>query len=193
MSKTSYKGLDYSLGRSNYNPDTNIHFGVISMHSVPYEYQEEFEQDYGPARCGKCGNPAIDSSDIPEEFEDAEWNEGKDYACVQCERTFWSDEAFSYESIGWSYEREGYKLTNCLDSDIFVLDSPFYTFAQFCSPCVPGAGNLESPCEDGPKTYCLSHDWFDNCAAPYRVYRVSDNTEVLPDTKLNGTDGNQTS
>lgn len=58
--------------RSNYNPDTNIHFGVISMHSVPYEYQEEFEQDYGPATCGKCGNPAIDSSDIPEVSDNTE-------------------------------------------------------------------------------------------------------------------------
>src|SRR5690606_21275898 len=42
------------------------------------------------------------------------------------------------------YEKDGYKITGCLDFDLFVLNSPYFTFAQFCSPCVPGAGNLDS-------------------------------------------------
>ncbi len=170
-------GIDYSLGQSNVNRETGIHYGVISQHSVPYEYQDDFEQDYGSATCGQCGNPAIDSADVPKELQRQLWYKGQDYACIQCERTFWSDQAFSEESLGFTYERDGYKLTNCLDSDIFVLESPFYTFTQFCSPCVPGAGNLDTPLEDGVKTYCLGHDWFEDGKAPYSVYRVSDDVK----------------
>ena len=83
--------------------------------------------------------------------------------------------------MGWTYEREGYQLTDCLNSDIFVIRAPYYTRAQFCSPCVPGAGNIDNYCEDGPKTYCLGHDWFDDGKAPYKVWRVSDDTEVMPE------------
>jgi hypothetical protein len=61
-----------------------------------------------------------------------------------------------------------------------VLKSPYYSLAQFCSPCVPGAGNLESEDEDGVKTYCLSHDWFEDGKAPYKVYAVDGDYEVVP-------------
>lgn len=36
-------------------------------------------------------------------------------------------------------------MTDCLDNDAFIIKSPYYTYAQFCSPCVPGAGNLDNP------------------------------------------------
>ncbi len=84
------------------------------------------------------------------------------------------------EPLGWSFDDDGYNLTDCLDSDIFVLKSPYYTFARFCSPCVPGAGNLDSADPDGVKTYCLGHDWFDEGKAPYPVYSVETDKEVLP-------------
>jgi len=175
---TDYKGIDYSLGRSNVNRETGIHYGVISQNSINLDCTNDFELDYGDPTCFQCGNKAIDSADVPEEKQRESWYKGQDYACIECERTFWSDQAFPDESNGFTYEREGYKLTDCLQSDIFVIESPFYTFAQFCSPCVPGAGNLDSPCEDGPKTYCLGHDWFEDGKAPYRVFNVSDNSEV---------------
>jgi hypothetical protein len=38
------------------------------------------------------------------------------------------------------------------------------------------------PCADGPKTYCLSHDWFDGGVAPYPVYDVgTDKIVPVPD------------
>jgi hypothetical protein len=65
------------------------------------------------------------------------------------------------------------------DCDLFVFRSMYYTFAQFCSPCVPGAGNLDTPCDSGPKTYCLGIDWFDSDRpCPYPVYRI-DNDECI--------------
>ncbi len=91
-----------------------------------------------------------------------------------------SDADEDCEPIGWTYEGEGYLLEDAFgNTEIFVLKSPFYTFAQFCSPCAPGAGNLNHPMEDGVKCYCLGHDWFDDQVATYPVYRVSDGERVL--------------
>lgn len=64
--------------------------------------------------------------------------------------------------------------------DLFLTKAPYYTHAQFCSPCAPGAGHLENPCPSGPKTYCLGRDWFEAGAAPYPVYAVDTNEEVTP-------------
>jgi hypothetical protein len=172
---TTNKGIDYSLGSSNFNPITGIHFGVISQNSINLDYTSDFEQEYGNPFCPKCGAENIPPS---EDSADEDWNDGKDYACVNCEECFWSDQCTPDESIGWNYTRDGYKLTDCLDNDIFVLESPFYTFTQFCSPCVPGAGNLDTPVEDGAKTYCLGHDWFEDGSAPYPVYDVATNELV---------------
>ena len=93
-------------------------------------------------------------------------------ACESCHILIDSQDCFGDEPQGWSFEGDGYKLTDCLDSDVFVLESPFYTFAQFCSPCVPGAGNLDNAMLGGVKTFCLGHDWFEEGVAPYPVYSV---------------------
>ena len=178
MAQTAYAGIDYSLGQSNVSRKTGIHYGVISQHSISLGAWSDAEPIYPDPTCPKCGAPVIEPSDPS--IEDAEWNNGKDYACSECEQTYWSEECYPEEPIGYEYDSDGYKLTDCIDSDIFVLDSPYYTFAQFCSPCVPGAGNLDNPCDDGPKTYCLGHEWFDEGRASYTVYRVSNDEVVEP-------------
>lgn len=175
---SNYAGIDYGRGLSNVNHETGIRYGVISSHTVGQAWYDDAIADYGDPSCPECGNTVLDSDAV--DIQDQEWFEGKDYACLGCKACYWSDSVFGDEPVGYSYEADGYKLTDCLDSDIFVLDSPYYTFAQFCSPCVPGAGNLDTFCPSGPKTYCLGHDWFENSKAPYPVYRVADNSEVLP-------------
>ncbi len=172
----SYAGIDYGLGQANVDRETGIRYGVISQNSVLQAWADSSEAEYGDPTCPKCGESAKEFSET-ETGEDWEDN-GRDYACLACKYTFWYDEAYPDEPAGYSYDGEGYKLTDCLDSDIFVLKSPYYTFAQFCSPCVPGAGNLETFCENGPKTYCLGHDWFEDQKAPYPVYSVETNEEV---------------
>jgi hypothetical protein len=72
---------------------------------------------------------------------------------------------------------------DCLDSDILILKSPFYTFAPFCSPCVPGAGCLDTPDLEGVKTYCFGHGWFEEQIAPYPVFRVSDDRRVIAELR----------
>jgi len=191
----AYAGIDYSLGKS--NVDSNgIHFGVISQHSIMPEAMDDFEQDYGKPTCPKCGNEVKEIPSHSEQLEDGagvavyqdvpvetetweQYGHGcADYACTVCEHLIGSEDVFSDEPQGFSYDSDGYKLCDCLDSNIFVLKSPYYTMAQFCSPCVPGAGNLDTPCVEGPKTYCLGHDWFEGSKAPYPVYDVVTN-EVI--------------
>ncbi len=93
------------------------------------------------------------------------------------------------------YEHDGYKITKCLDSDLMILKSPYFTYASFCSPCVPGACNLDSSLDVGEiddkraaelgitsnKCYCLGGDWFDDDQpAPYPIYSVETGKLVQP-------------
>jgi hypothetical protein len=194
---TTYAGLDYSLGWSNFNPETGIHFGVISQNSINWDCSNDWQYDYGSPSCPKCtgtvkeipthtassdppGKWVSIISDVPEAYEDY-IGSGSDYACESCKILWDSGDCIGDGAIGWSYEGDGYKLTDCLNNDIFVLDSLYFTYAQFCNPCVPGAGNLDSPMDagSGVKTYCLGPKYFDEFRPmPYACFRVNDGTEV---------------
>lgn len=180
----AYAGIDYGLGVTNIDKATGIRYGVIAQNAVEQAWYDSAEADYGKPTCGECGNEAIEASAVPEDEQDSDWYEGKDYACLTCKRSFWSDDAYSEEPLGWSYDSDGYMLVDCLDSDIMVIKSPYYTFGPFCSPCVPGGISLPDDTDDpatddtGNKAYCLGHDWFEGDKAPYRVFRVSDDSEV---------------
>jgi len=176
MSK--YPGIDYGMGQSNIDKTNGIRFGVISQHSIHPDLIDTFEADYGKPHCRKCGNEAVEY----DEEKHSEYQEDfgcSDYACESCERIFDSSDAFGEEPLGHSLDDGEYKATMGADGDIFLLKSPFYTHAQFCSPCAPGAGHLAHPCEDGPKTYCFDHDWFEEDEAPYPVFSVRTGEPVL--------------
>lgn len=111
-----------------------------------------------------------------------EWHdEGRDYACLSCARSFDSDDAYGEEALGFNLDDGEYKAHQGGDDcDVFILESPYYTFAQYCSPCAPGACYLRNPVDsNGPKAYCFGPDWFDSeRPCPYPVYRV-DNDECI--------------
>ncbi len=177
-------GIDYGMGRTNVDVETGIRYGVISQHSISQAWSDSAEPDYGKPSCPKCGNEALsidkcESEDV-ENWDCAE-HECSDYVCESCQYVFGSESAFGDEPQGWNYEGDGYVLTDCLDSDVIVIKSEFYTLGNYCSPCVPGAVSLESDNPDGAKAYCLSHDWFEDGKAPYPVYRVDNGQEVLPE------------
>jgi len=172
------KGIDYSDGIVNRDKDTGIHYGVISQHSIMSEAMENFEYDYGKPTCPKCGNELVDYCDkynednSIEDFEHYSKYDSEDYVCLDCKLIVESESAFSDEPLGFSYEGDGYQLIDCLDTDIMIIKSPYFTYTQFCSPCVPGAGNLDTYIKDGVKTYALGHDWFEDGKAPYPLYDV---------------------
>jgi hypothetical protein len=194
------KGIDYGLGMANIDNATGIRYGVISPHSVNGDALEDIYQNgtnlsYDAAIAdakGQIANalrPVLDSFGLlPYDYRNTDGKTPKadDYLASVVE-TVWEEvsEDFQWESDSddtHRYERDGYVLeTSSLG--IYVIRSPFYTFAAFCSPCAPGAGDLDTPrltAESGVKTYCLGPDWFDSehCTMPYTAFNVSDDTEI---------------
>lgn len=177
-------GIDYGLGRTNINHETGIRFGVISQGAISQAWSDSSEPDYGDATCPQCGNVAVTfdatKHDEYEQFDQEHFNSGcADFACEECKLTIDSSDCFGDEAIGWNVDSDGYKMTDCLDTDVMILESPYFTFAPYCSPCVPGAGNLDNASESelnetsGVKTYCVGHNWFEDGFAPYEVRDVA--------------------
>ena len=179
----SNAGIDYGRGVSNRDPATGIHYGVINYHSLSGDAAADFEDDYDDPMCPKCGVEVMPSVDVVEEFGD---DATKDYHCPRCDKSYYDYECTADESIGFSYDKDGYLAHDAFDKTcVFVTKSPFYTYTRYCSPCAPGAGNLDAfQFEEGNvgvKTYCFGRDWFEDGKCPYRVWRVSDDTEVRGD------------
>lgn len=90
----------------------------------------------------------------------------------------------SYQSDNPSiwYEEEGYIITNCLDSDLEIIKSPYYCFAPQCSPCVPCAGNISDISETmeyEKKTYCLDPSFYSDEDKPkYKIFEVETDKEI---------------
>lgn len=104
-----------------------------------------------------------------------------------------AEEFDQIEPCGYTFEGDGYVMVDCLNSDVLVIKSPFYTFGPYCSPCVPGAVSLDSagdffeddkPALDAaclPRAYCPGHDWFDTGVASYPVFGMISGRQCFPD------------
>lgn len=170
-------GIDYGLGKTNIDHETGIRFGVISQNSgVLQAWADSSEPHYGLVECPQCKL----------EVE-------PDFYCSNCEAEL--DDYSMLEPLSFYYEEEGYSCEAGDDGDIFVLKSPYYTYAQFCPPCAPGAVHLENPIDAPPRGktvgigymppkgksnrgYCFGHDWFEGEKAPYKVYSVKTGKEI---------------
>ena len=202
--ENSYPGIDYSRGTANFDKETGIHFGIIGMNAEGLSEWawESMEADYGDPTCPKCGNEVKDYDEAVKEIEANPQKDGlseeqlensdeyscADYVCLTCGIILGSDEVLGDEPVGHTLDKGGYKGFVDSNNDLMILKSPYYTHAQFCSPCAPGAGHLENPCPTGPKTYCLGHDWFEGGKAPYPVYDVATGKLVTPRDKCHRTD-----
>jgi len=63
------------------------------------------------------------------------------------------------EPISWSYDRDGIKAEYSADGSwLFVFKSPVVVRCNYCSPCVPGAGDLDNPNPEGIEAYGLPND-----------------------------------
>ena len=144
----------------NIDSDTGIRYGVIPCHDVIQAWADSSEPEYP--------EPEYCDEDCDEEYNE-------DFA----------------EPIAFVLNNEEYQASQSADDcDIFVIKSPFYTFAQFCSPCAPGACYLRNPVDPentGNRCYCLGLDFFDVEIAPcpYPIWRV-DTGEKIYEPKNDG-------
>ncbi len=185
---TNYAGIDYGLGQSNMDSKTGIRYGLMGQNAETLnhdatediwqgrnlsfeDYQEQAKKELRSA--------------LSDYFSDSKWGEEKtsrlDDAVESAFEAVEQGISDNYQSDNdcHLYEKDGYKI-HTTESELWITLSPFYTHAQYCSPCAPGAGNLDTPCPDGPKTYCLGHDWFEDSKAPYPVYSVATGELVNP-------------
>lgn len=141
----------------------------------------DYTAECGVEWCANCKRVAypmeIEEGRCPEcagQMEEVEFKQHhdrwcNDYVCHACKLLFSSEDAFPEEPVGYHIDCAEVKAIDCLDTDWMVTDSKFITRAQYCSPCVPQAGNLDAPCLTGPITLCFGHQWFEKGKAPYPV------------------------
>jgi hypothetical protein len=187
MSTTSNKGIDYGRGTTNVNPKTGIRYGVIAANSVWSEAMSDI-YSHGTDLDHKAYMDGVKDSlrqALSEYFSGHTYNDKPSRLDEATEEAF---DAVSdrlndnYEGTGdctrYLYERDGYRIQIDGSGDVWVLESPFYTYAQFCSPCAPGACYLTSPLEtpdDNNKCYCLGPEWFcvDEAPMPYEPVKIN--------------------
>lgn len=172
MKETDYAGIDYSGdGTTNRDPETGISYGMISQNSLSGDALSDIYScgdDIGFENMRKQAQDELAAA-----IEAAVENYGKLDAQEAADDLLDNIEWHECDESGpYRYECDGYVLQTTDDNELWVFKSPFYTHAQFCSPCVPGAGNLDTYCPNGPKTYCLGPDWFEDGKAPYPMYPV---------------------
>ena len=177
---------------SNYDEKTGIHYGVISPNSIS-----------GDALNDICfGSNSTDphyeagKNDLLSDLEEFCDNHDIDFKRINTD-SFEDQYSDQYENSDGQYDYEDKEYILHVSGDnfgIFVIKSPYYTFTKQCSPCAPGAGDLNNPIslqeyEKGDhnafmygtvKAYCLPCEYFDEYSPiQYRYYNVSDDKEVL--------------
>lgn len=185
-------GIDYSGPGATFNrdKDSGIRYGIIPANDIGQAWYDRAEPDYGDPTCPKCGNECMEYSKAQEALKDDldQWDcathECPDYACLSCKYVFGSESAYSEEPVGGQNVDDGeIKAHEDSSGDVWIFHSPYFTYAQFCSPCAPGACYLRNPLDEpseANKAYCLGHDWFESGKAPYPVYSVETGKIVNP-------------
>ncbi len=169
---------------ANRNTTTGVYYGVMNGNQVPYLLDDIMTngtditfQFIRTELCGRLGHilENWDTSDIREGIAhiigdyhyrvddlmndlDLDQTAGDLLDDLEC-GGLWDD----HESDCHEYEYDlGYAkvLLSWLGGSplITVLNSDFVTNCRKCSPCVPNAGDLDSPDENGNQYYCLSAD-----------------------------------
>jgi hypothetical protein len=178
----------------NYDEKTGIHYGVISPNSISSETLSDLQDKsidtiYEESKKEFLASLRAVLNDSPISSNES------DVILDECADRF--SEAYENDYHGYEYEDKEYVLKICDDNfGIFVIKSPYYTYTRQCSPCAPGAGDLNAPISKAEydkgkhdtfmmygtvKAYCLDKSFFDPeyHKIHYRYYRVCDDTEVI--------------
>ena len=156
------------MPKANVHTETGIHFGAISGNSldcdVLYDLQDKaFCLEYEAALCEHLKRSLWDvqtlvigdhltSDQLVELCEENDIDPDLDYFA----------ENFDCCEPSGTIEHDGLIITfdwlgGC--PLIIVNESPFITFANPCSPCVPNAGDLDNLDPDGVKCYNVPENW----------------------------------
>ncbi len=132
-------GIDYGMGTTNRDTKTDIRYGVIHQHSVLQSWADSSESDYGNPESGylECSN-----GHTLQWAGEKKW--GDSVYCRKCREHCDLELPDCAEPIAHVLDDGKYQATQGGDDcDIFILKSPYYTRAAFCSPCAPGARSAQ--------------------------------------------------
>ena len=150
---------------ANINSETGIHYGAISGHSLDpdvlnsiqdkvfdLEYQAAYKEHLKKLLWDASLVIVGDSLTIQQLIDKCEEND------IDPDLDYYFD---CYEPTG-TVEIDGLIVTfdwlgGC--PLIIVNESPFITFANPCSPCVPNAGDLDNLDHDGVECYNVPENW----------------------------------
>jgi len=165
MSELKPGGIDNGMGKSNVDPDTGIRYGVISSNSLMPEAASDIWTEgavylpYCPHchECMECDSNTLSTASVdkcPSCGKDVEeWDIADEPNYIEYHETTPDGEII---------------IIDCLDNDYMIIKSPYVCRGMFCSPCVPGAVDLDSSNgNDGVFAYCLPDDFFEDGRAPY--------------------------
>jgi len=179
----TYAGLDYTGPGSQVNrdPETGIRYGIIHTNRVcPHALEDIYS-----------AGTDIDYENYQQAIKDALAGALKEFGLEK-----YAEDAYDgmSDAIGdnypgnngdctrYEYKEDGYELMIDGSGDLWVMKSPFFTYAQFCSPCAPGACYLTNALEGQPagnKCYCLGTDWFDEEEkCPYPIYSMETGEQI---------------
>ena len=164
---------------TNYDEKTGISFGVISQNSINLQSIDSwYDNDSVYDDYVTELEESVKNGDITdEELEDNLQNYDNDYHHYYVVDDDGIDAEYFSDLNSW-----------------YITRSPYYTFTKQCSPCCPGAGDLESPITKEEydagdhntfmygtvKAYCLPKEYFDEYSEiPYKVFRVDNDEEVI--------------
>lgn len=155
----------------NQNVETGIHYGAIHQSSLSpdafdevwreardlsheaavEEMREEIESSVDQGETAKDALQAtlryvIRSSDLDEVIKEILEADTAAERWDIVEQQF--NDRYECDDRSWLYESQGYVLRDCLQYSVFVINSPYFTYAPACSPCCPNAGDLDSAWEE---------------------------------------------
>lgn len=145
----------------NRNPETGVRYGYISANSlhpdlVDYLQIQGRDVHWEDARAELIANFTYGNID-DEDLESLEDYDDELERRLENLAEGWYDDEPIHEG-----ELDGVKYrTSWLGGalHVWIFESPVIGNYQECSPCVPGAGNLDCPDLDGVPTYDVPKEW----------------------------------
>ena len=142
--------------KPNMNHETSIHYGIIRANSLDWEvvddllYRHGTDLSYQEAYAEIAIKVWRDVLGGEVKFDDAEEEIERRTEGIQIEEPI----------VEGTYAGVTYR-TSWLGGALhfFIFDSPCINRYALCSPCVPNAGDLDSPDIDGIETYDVHPEW----------------------------------
>ena len=132
----------------NINLETGIPYGVVSLNGLEDWVFDEF---------------LANGRNLSEEAALEDWRAENPDADEEDEQEFWDYLCIEEPEFELSVPEEGLKLgLSYLGGAplVWVFESPYTSGCRPCSPCCPGAGDLDSKDEDGMVAYDLPPEWY---------------------------------